>query len=356
MAQTNFILTDIMKTGDHLATEGFIRLNNLPNQKFEMTGEYYTLHQFNLSQFDRKIALLDVKHRNQRLQGNKDFDIECKNRIVKLEKLGFKIIVSCPWESKENFDNSKYFPTGFKNRFLWHGQHSWFWYLMSKKYIKPQLQFDHSIKKYDFLYLNKQPRKHRLKLYEKLLDFNLLEKSLYSFTHHKDHPVKLNPAYELPWLDNTQTYPMYDCDQEIYEKPYNETGLSIVSETNDNCNDVFMTEKIWKPIIAGHIFIVHGNFAYLKKLKKLGFKTFETVFDESYDETFDCDKRIDKIVKLITNLKTSNWHKLYEQTIEIREHNKKTFYNKLNLIPSINNELLRWFEFVDSSQVSSAKS
>jgi len=92
MAQTNFILTDIMKTGDHLATEGFIKLNNLPNQKFEMTGEYYTLHQFNLSQFDRKIALLDVKHRNQRLQGNKDFDIELKNRIVKLEKLGFKML------------------------------------------------------------------------------------------------------------------------------------------------------------------------------------------------------------------------------------------------------------------------
>ena len=149
---------------------------------------------------------------------------------------------------------------------------------------------------------------------------------------------------------------MYDCDQEIYYKTYNETGLSIVSETNDNCYDVFMTEKIWKPIIAGHIFIVHGNFEYLKKLKELGFRTFETVFDESYDKMYDSEKRVDEIVKLIKKLKNSDWQKLYEQTMEIREHNKKTFYNKINLVPAINKELLRWFKFFDSGQVPSTKS
>lgn len=356
MIQRNFILTDIMKTGDHLANEEFIKLNNLPNQFFDMTGEYYTLHEFDFNKYDRKIALLDVKHRNQRIQGNKDFDIELKNRIMKLERLGFKIIVSCPWESKENFLSSEYPPIGFKDRFLWHGQHSWFWYMMSKKYNQSSLQFDHTVKKYDFLYLNKQPREHRLKLYDTLQKGNLLENSLFSFTHHKVRPVKLNEEYELPWLDKSKTYPMYDCDQEIYEKTYNHTALSIVSETNDNCNDVFMTEKIWKPIIAGHIFIVHGNCCYLKKLRQLGFKTFDKIFDESYDQICDRDKNVDAISKLIKQLKGSDWNKFYKETQEIRQHNIKNFFKKETLISSINDELLRWFKFVDSSQVSSTES
>ena len=61
-------------------------------------------------------------------------------------------------------------------------------------------------------------------------------------------------------------------DQDIYEKPYNHTKFSLISETNDNNFEIFMTEKIWKPIIAGHVFIIHGNHLYLQKLKELGFR------------------------------------------------------------------------------------
>ena len=122
---------------------------------------------------------------------------------------------------------------------------------------------------------------------------------------------------------------------------------------NDNDTDVFITEKIWKPIIAGHIFIVHGNYRYLKKLREIGFKTFESVFDESYDEIRDPDKRIDALVELIQKLKGSEWNELYKQTEDIRKHNRKTFWTKSYLSNLVNKELLRWFEFVDHSQISS---
>ena len=56
-----------------------------------------------------------------------------------------------------------------------------------------------------------------------------------------------------------------------------------MSETNDNNYEVFMTEKIWKPIMAQHVFVVHGNHLYLQKLREMGFKTFGNYFDESYD-------------------------------------------------------------------------
>jgi REP element-mobilizing transposase RayT len=56
---------------------------------------------------------------------------------------------------------------------------------------------------------------------------------------------------------------------------------------------------------------------------------------------------------LIQKLKGSDWNKIYKQTEDIREHNRKTFWTKSYLSNLVNKELLRWFEFFDSSQVSS---
>lgn len=358
MAQHNFILTDIMKTGQNQLYEGFIRFNTLSNQKFEIENEYYFLHNLK-KKYNRKIALLDISHGLKGLRLNKEFTNEMKKRIKKLKKHGFKIILALPWESYDNFIKGdfkiKEIEEEVKTDYLWTGQQSWFWFNMVTKHTKNNLSFNHNNKKYDFLYLNKQPRPHRIKLYKKLIMNKSLENSLYSFTDH-ENAIRLNSNYELPWLDTKKRYPRYGFDQDIYEKPYNETGCSIVSETNDNNNDVFMTEKIWKPIIAGQLFVVHGNYQYLKKLREQGFKTFESVFDESYDEIQDPNKRIVALADLIKNLKGSNWNQIYKQTVDIREHNCKTFWTKSYLSNLVNKELLRWFEFVDNSQVSPTKS
>ena len=161
----------------------------------------------------------------------------------------------------------------------WTGGTSWFWWYMYDKHLNNKLQFNHDNKKHEFLYLNKQPREHRVKLYNKLLGENVLSNSLYTF-QGLNPPVKLKKEYELPWVD-ADNYPKYGKDQDLYEKPYNDSVYSLVSETNDNEHEVFMTEKIWKPIIAQHVFIVHGNHLYLQKLRELGFRTFVDYFDES---------------------------------------------------------------------------
>ena len=354
MKQRNFILTDIMKTGDHVTSEKFIHAHTLPNQIFDLTGEYYTIHNYDLKRYDRRIALLHVAQANYRINDNVEFSLELQRRIKLLKSKNFKIIISSQWESAENFQRSNFYPLGYKNEFVWHGQQSWFWFYMLTKHENNTLKFDHSIKTHDYLYLNKQPRSHRLLLYKKLITNNCLDKSLYSFTKHKD-PVKLDSNYELPWINTEKDYTAYGFDQDIYEKPYNVTGCSIVSETNDNDTDVFMTEKIWKPIVAGHVFIVHGNYRYLEKLKEMGYKTFESVFDESYDSIKDRNERIKVIAKLVQSLKGSDWNNIYHKTKNIRKHNQENFWNKNHLKLLINKELLRWFEFVDNSQVSSTK-
>jgi hypothetical protein len=126
-----------------------------------------------------------------------------------------------------------------------------------------------------------------------------------------------------------------------------------VSETNDNDFEVFMTEKIWKPIIAQQVFVLHGNYLYLQKLREMGFKTFNNYFNESYDLAQDPKERINKIILLCEELKSKNWQDIYMQTKDLRKRNYDTFFDKEKLGVQINKTLELFFEFADSGQISS---
>ena len=347
--QRNFFLTDLMKTGAHQTYERFLDTHSLPNQKIDYTGEYYTLHNYDLDSYDRRFAFIDRTIANNRICANSEYQVELLKRVKLLHSQGFKFIMASPWESQENINAGNIYPNDIEGitSFNWTGGVSWFWWYMYDKHLNNKFKFTHDhfgsywYKKHDFLYLNKQPRDHRGILYNKLLKENVLSNSLYT-----NWPTrKLPPEYELPWA---QDYPHYGMDQDIYEQPYVDTVCSIVSETNDNDTDVFMTEKIWKPIIAQQVFVVHGNHLYLQKLREIGFKTFGSYFDESYDLISDRDKKIDAIVSLCKHLRTVDWQDIYRQTIALRQHNYDTLFNKEKLSAEVNKTLISFTEFFDN--------
>tara|TARA_Y100001937_G_scaffold14661_1_gene19808 strand:+ start:510 stop:1535 length:1026 start_codon:yes stop_codon:yes gene_type:complete len=339
--QRNFILTDVMKTGFHVELEDFIKMNTLKEQQFDMTGEYYTLHNYDLDSYHRRFAIIDVRQPNDRLKDNKMFHTELKKRCELLHSQGFVFIKSNPWESFENIANTPQHPEIDIKHVQWTGGVSWFWYYMYRKHKGKSYNFDHSSKKYDFLYLNKMPRPHRIKLYNKLSDKGILANSL----HTKWPDRKLPAEYELPWA---QDYPQMGMDQDIYEKPYNDTACSIVSESNDNDTDVFMTEKIWKPIIAQQFFIVHGNYLYLQKLRELGFKTYNNYFEEVYDLDRDPSVRIETIVDLCDRLRDAPWQDMYLQSQALRQYNFDHFFNEEKLSIAINDTINLFLKFADS--------
>ena len=348
--ESNFILTDVMKTGDHLQVENFFNHCTLKDQKFTTDEEYYSLQNYDLDSYDRRIALIDVSHKNYYALGNSGlFANELENRLKLLHSQGFKFIQSSPWESHENLLDKNFFPRIEVPHMKWTGDVSWFWFYMYNKHKDNLYSFNHETKPFDFLYLNKRMRDHRIKLFKQLENTNLLENSIVTNWPNK----KLPPEYELPWA---QDYPMYGRDQDIYEKPYNDTKFSIISETNDNSTNIFMTEKIWKPIIAQQLFVVHGNHLYLQKLREIGFKTFANIIDESYDIEMDADKRIEKLVNTIRKLKESNWEDLYLQSQATRKHNFDTLFNSEKLSEQVNKTINLFFEFVDSGQVTPTKS
>ena len=341
LIKNTFVLTDLMKTGDHPRVERFFNLCTLPNEDITYTGEYYTLNGLDLSKYDRLYAVIDHRLNNKDLYNNTEYWEEFSHRIKILKQKDFQFIIAQPWESEENLQKIQYHKPFLRDTkyCTWSGGVNWFWFLMYEKHKDKKYNFNHTDKKYDFLYLNKQSRKHRKQMFDALQKQSLLDNSLVSFLD-PPHNIKLDRAYELPWVD-TSNYPRYGSDQDIHEPQFNDCAFNLVSETNDNNHDVFITEKLWKPIIAQQIFVVHGNLGYLKKLREMGFRTFDSVFDESYDLEQNPNKRIEKIVSLCQHLRTVDKSKIYQETADIRQHNCNLFFNKGALSNSINDEFFK---------------
>jgi hypothetical protein len=104
----------------------------------------------------------------------------------------------------------------------------------------------------------------------------------------------------------------------------------IVTETVFYYDKLHLTEKIFKPIVSKQPFMLlaaPGNLAYLKSY---GFKTFDSVIDESYDSIQDNDARIESVVRQLTwycNLSNKEKNDVIRAIEPIVSHNFHHFYN-----------------------------
>ena len=119
-----------MKTGYHTDLEDFINMNTFEDQSFDMTGEYYTLHNYDLDSYERRFAIIDSRIDNARIHGNKEFNLELQNRCKLLHSQGFVFIKATVWESTDNISKQTLYPEIDIEHITWTGDVSWFWFLM----------------------------------------------------------------------------------------------------------------------------------------------------------------------------------------------------------------------------------
>lgn len=213
-----------------------------------------------------------------------------------------------------------------------------------------------------FLVWNRRLRKHRLQLALCLEKNNVVDRSYISFA--KDDPE--NPTYSvLGALDTYKNNTNLQLNNEIVERfkqrlPlvldgqdntnkmcedsnndgewnatrrfYQNSLISIITETNFDLPELTLTEKSFKPIKEKHPFIILGVPGALKAMREMGFKTFSEFWDESYDTQESPEVRMMQ-VSFITE-QISKWTP--EQILDFKrrvkpilEHN----YNQLK-IPS----------------------
>jgi hypothetical protein len=229
--------------------------------------------------------------------------------------------------------------------------------------------FEKTIKPYKFLFLNGRHRPHRKWMLERLRLSGSLDQSLYSFldSYEITGPSKLNLNHEGKNLMNLPSPiklldPYYEVDRyhqslhqtqtmasnqlpknikfnlfshewgEIYIKPepYIDTYFSLVTETVFDTQYSFRTEKIWKPIMMGHPWIAVANAGFYRDIRNIGFKTFDSIIDESFDSIEDNTLRLQRISQIVDDLTASNLVDFLSQCENICKYNQQRLveYNK----------------------------
>ena len=136
-------------------------------------------------------------------------------------------------------------------------------------------------------------------------------------------------AANLPWHFTGETdYPMHSCWLSLFNESA-ESLAYLVTETVATGRRHHLTEKTFKPICLGMPFVLVSTAGSLKYLRSYGFKTFDSIWDESYDSETDDKKRlimIADLLKQLDQLDSNESQLLFKKAIPIIEHNYNHFY------------------------------
>ena len=185
------------------------------------------------------------------------------------------------------------------------------WFFVFKKQNLPS--WSNRPRRHAFSCLNRNPSMHRLILYTKIKQRGLLDRFIYSFYDRCPYQGHAVSASRYPGLASMVDQDTADlCRQNIADFPlswnnetlghndhsvshpaYQDTWCNIVTETS--AVESFTSEKIWKPIAAGQLFLIAGAPGTAAWLKSLGFHTFE----DHYDSEINLATRFDLLVDVI---------------------------------------------------------
>lgn len=120
---------------------------------------------------------------------------------------------------------------------------------------------------------------------------------------------------------------------------YDSTACSIILETHfdaDGSNGAFLTEKTFKCIKHGHPFVLFAPPGSLASLRSMGYRTFDTVIDNSYDCITDNTERYLAVIRTVKQLALINPNHLYNACVEDLRHNQALFlaskWSRLNTL------------------------
>ncbi len=113
---------------------------------------------------------------------------------------------------------------------------------------------------------------------------------------------------------------------------FNEAADSLVyvpTETVYFGSRLHITEKTFKAIALEMPFVLVAPAGSLEYMRSYGFKTFDSVFDESYDTETDDIRRVERVVQLLKDLDSltaRERHQIHRACLPMVEHNYNHFY------------------------------
>ena len=154
-----------------------------------------------------------------------------------------------------------------------------------------------------------------IKMAKRVEDPSLFLKTFAKYSKHK--------AYDMHGRVIAGGNYVYDSgyEDEII-KQVTESYINIVLESRPWSPSI--TEKIYKPIIAGIPFVWHGYQNILPYLESKGYRRYSFI-DYKFDEIEEVDERLHCLVDEIQRLSTIDLEKAVQKDREISIHNQQTF-------------------------------
>jgi hypothetical protein len=154
--------------------------------------------------------------------------------------------------------------------------------------------------------------------------FTDVQKETYSKALWDNLPVEADG----PWIEGNPD----DSDQHIFNHNiYKNSLVTVVTERHFVDRGVFLTEKIFKPIAAGHPFILLGSYKMLETLRKFGYRTDFDMFDDSYDNISSNTDRFAAVHEQLlrwTSLSRAQQEDSVRKSMDAIIHNQELFRKK----------------------------
>ena len=220
----------------------------------------------------------------------------------------------------------------------------------------------HKYKKFTFL--NRKDAVHRRYILSRLHQSKLIDDGVISFQLADNSDIFLATndlttssdftdsglEYIKMQCENTPALPIYIEDDQttnsdnystsacntLLRNTHHNTYVSIVSETfltypTDSFKQTFITEKTFNSIASNQIFFIAGHPHSLELLKKLGYKTFGSIIDESYDNIISHQERLFAVTREITRFLNRPEGEIatdYANVVSIIEHNRDLLFSQ----------------------------
>jgi hypothetical protein len=210
----------------------------------------------------------------------------------------------------------------------------------SDKLDLPLIKFEPKDDKYLFLSYNRNPRKNRVYLGAKLIEYDLLDKGLVSLGKpdwwSPNNTLRGEGIRDREYSKLDKLLPIeigkklfFNLACNIETQDFEQTFCSVITETLVEEGTLFISEKTWKALQLGHPFFVIGNPGTLNYLRNLGYKTFDKWWDESYDHVYEYRIRIEMITKELIRLSKKSKDeliKIRKEMEEVLDYNKALHY------------------------------
>lgn len=199
--------------------------------------------------------------------------------------------------------------------------------------------FRSNLKKYTISCLNGTQWNHRKLVYLLLSQRSYFEDLVFTFGHRTVYGnLNIDPELTIDELELFKRLPsdvafvdadaVQGIDVTINHPAYFESYVNLVTETTVKSVTPMLSEKTFKPIVAGQLFVLIASPGAIEFLRNIGIDTFDDIIDHSYDHIQDIRTRIEQALVQVDRLAEMDLPGIYDKIKPRLINNSEFFLSK----------------------------